>query len=680
MTYLQEELETALRKLEQTERKLQVIDRSEEKTEGNVNPRTRLKELNEEIESLELARDLSQWHEQAPDESLVQDARQCVALAQLLARHPKQELLHHIFEKEYQPLHRYVRAQLPVNVRKCLRRINYPSKEANDILLKETDDLSEDSTTVSAYVIWMTRVQIENEKIQAYVTGIPSVAGKLESVVELCRPIVERVTYHFLQQSEERISSTRIDRLPEWVLNYVRENALEGGPFDFISEISAVLGIEAIMFQFLNEMCLLASYVIVQRQFFRDEKIVGPKSVPTLLSGAIEQLLTFDAYVRDLVVLEVYPLSMSQLLVAEDEDLWSWFISSERQWAMSTLFDTPVSLDTSPRRISARAELFSALIHSIQSKAALFATPGRYIAEVGVPLCQCFLDAVHESSTELRALLGQRKLISTEDLEKNLESWMDLINGTHMAAIRLNEGSNRKVDHDLARVGRSMDRLRDALVDECATTLVETVVAERANLASYLMRCSYMLSVDEQAEECSDLSPDLQETLTIFSTVLRICTDVSMPEDQDELKSIILFAPMAVRSNITDRLADKFLEVALDAHGSTPDISLDGAKTFYVDVLGLFGGPPLPPLAMRLIDVAKFMSMEPKQFHEIKLALSGLVQPMPSSGPLHFESFSQDGTLLDEAVSMIRAKGYTWMHLEDVLSILNRRNGNITPY
>lgn len=681
MTYLQDELEKASRKLEQTERKLLVIDvEDEDKDSVVVPPRTRLMELNDEVESLELARDLSQWHlaTEGDDESLVQDARQCAELAKLLGQHPHSALLKHVFENEYAPLYRYVRAQLLVHLRQSLRRINYPSKEANAILLNEIDDISENSETISAYAIWMTKLQIENEKIQAYVTGLPAVSRKLESVVELCRPIVERVTFHFLQQEEERISSTRIDRLPEWVLNYVRENALEGGPWDFVAEISHVLQIEGMMFEFLNEMCLLASYVIHQRQFFRHEKVVGPKSNPILVSGAIGQLLVFDAYIRDLVVLDEYPPSVSQHLVADDEELWRWFIANEREWAMSTLFDTAVSLETSPRRISARAELFSALIHSIQSKATVFATPGPYIADVGVPLCQNFLDAVHESSTDLRSLLGQRKLIGTGDLEKNLETWMELINGTHMAAIRLNQGTNNKVDHDLARVGRSMDRLRDALVDECATTLVEIVIVERAKLASYLMRCSYMLSLNEVEEDSDDLSPDLEESATIFSTILRVCTDVTTSQDQDELKSIILFAPMAVRGNVTDRVADKFLEVALDAHGMTPEISLTGAQSFYGDVVGLFGAPPLPPLAMRLIDVARFMAMDSKPFQEMKMAISGLVQPVPSSGPLHFESFAQDGTILDEAVSMIRAKGYSWLHLEDVVSILNRRNSIIT--
>lgn len=672
MTYLHEELEKAKAKLERTERKLLQFDES---NHSGVKPAwQRLSELKEEVESLDLARDLANWNEtnkQSP--TPVQDARLCASLGQILVMHTKTDLLQHVFENEYEPLHRFVRPQLLLLLRQSLRSIKYPSKESSSLLKMEMSTFSEDQMSIMSYTIWLIRLQVNDERVRSHVSGIPAVPCRLDSVVELCRPIVERVVFHFLQESEERISSTRIDRLPEWVLNYIRENVMVGGPWEFIEEIASVLKMEAVMFQFLNEICQLASYIIVQRNFFRHEKIVGPRSTPVLLSGAIEQLLAFDSYIRDLAIIDVYPKSLSQIFIAEDEELWSWFLTSERRWALSTLFDTPVSAETSPRRISPRAELFSAIIHSIRLKAALFAASSPYIAHVGIPLCQSFLNAIHESSTELRGLLGQRKLVSTEDLEKILESWMELINGTHMAAIQLNQDEN-KIDHDLSRVGRSMERLRDALVDECASTLVETVIMERAKLASYLMRCSHLLSLDDAPGNYGELSPDLQATATIFSTVLRVCTEISSPDDQDEFASVSAFAPMAIRSNVTDRVAEKFLEVALDAHGMTPEITFAGAECFHSDVLALFGDPSHPPLAMRLFDVTKFMTIPPKPFQELSMAISSLVQLDPFVEPLHIGAFEEDGTVLDEAVSMLRAKGFSWMYLEEALSIVNRRS------
>ena len=183
-----------------------------------------------------------------------------------------------------------------------------------------------------------------------------------------------------------------------------------------------------------------------------------------------------------------------------------------------------------------------------------------------------------------------------------------------------------------------------------------------------------MLSLDDALDDSGELSPDLQATATIFSTVLRVCTEVSSPDNQEESTSVSAFAPMAIRSNVTDRVAEKFLEVALDAHGMTPEITFAGAKCFHSDVMALLGDLPHPPLAMRLFDVTKFMTIPPKSFHELSMAISCLVQVDPFVEPLHIGAFEEDGTVLDDAVSMLRAKGFSWMYLEEALSILNRRS------
>ena len=56
--------------------------------------------------------------------------------------------------------------------------------------------------------------------------------------------------------------------------------------------------------------------------------------------------------------------------------------------------------------------------------------------------------------------------------------------------------------------------------------------------------------------------------------------------------------------------------------------------------------------------------MDPKPFRELGMTISGLVQPILSTGPLRVEAAEQDGTWIDEAVSMLRAEGCTWMHLD----------------
>jgi hypothetical protein len=258
--------------------------------------------------------------------------------------------------------------------------------------------------------------------------------------------------------------------------------------------------------------------------------------------------------------------------------------------------------------------------------------------------------------------------------------WIELINGTQAAAVSLLKGTAPQFgmvslptivaagDYDLARVGRSFERLREVLVDESSTTIVETLLMERARLASYLMRCSHVLASRDVVDN-KGLSPDLYDVANIFSLVIGKCNETD--GFSDELDQ---FAPAAIRLNVIDRLADKFLEVCLDAHAMTPDLVLQGCLVVAEDVNTLFNGLR-SSLADRLLDVTKFMTMDNKSMHGLRMALFGLSQTpnAPEELPLlNYAQFASDGTLLDEATSMIRAKGYG-VHLEDAISILNRR-------
>jgi hypothetical protein len=670
MTILNEELEKALTKLQNVEIKLKSLELQSAKSV--TSPWERLKALEEEVDTLDLTRDLTRWHENDHGESptLLEDAIRCVSLGKILLQHDRCPMLQYVFQNEYKPLHNFVRPQLVKIVRKSLRNIKYPSQEASTAIDSEIERFLENEMSIKAVLVALTRVQNVNDNLTVHIQNEENMPFKLDSIIELCRPIIDRVVYHFLQESEGRISSNRIERLPEWLISFLRENALNGAPWTLVQEIACTTQQDSFIFHYLDEISQLAKYIIMQRNFFRHEKVVGPKSNPFFLSAGIEQVIKFDAYVRDLVLLETYPVSLSQLLIADDEELWNWFVAGERRWAFSTLFDTTIETESLPHRISPRAEIFSALIHSIQSKAALFSSAASYIAEVGVPLCQNFLDAIHESSTKLRGKLGQRKLLRTDELMHNLESWIELINGTHLATFQLNEGA-AFLDHDMTRVGQSMERLRDALVDECSTTLVETVIMERAKLASYLMRCPYLLSVDTDPEVSNDLSYDLQETASIYSMVLLMCseTDSSKSFGNDLFSS---HASLAIQSNVTQKLSEKFLEVAFDDHDLISQVTLTGAQRFHTDMTCLFESEVLPPITMRLLDVTKFMTMDTKTFLDLKLAITALIHPTDEH--LSVEAFGQDGTALDEAVSMIKAKGYDWIYLEDALSIFNRRD------
>jgi len=676
-TWLSKELAIAESALAKNEQALAGLKKDGGKLEAT--PLESLKALQANVDCLELAKDVSTFLESFPDtDTLMNDANRCEQLAILLCRHkampntPYGNLLQTLHTQEYIPLHKYCRGNIKRLLRRFLLNLGYPSALACAQVTKESTTFHADQESVSSCCYWLSRLQRCNRQVSTHMEGskVPE-ESTLDVVVELCRPIVEKVRFHFLEPSEDRISSTRTDRLPEWIFNYLRENAIEGGPWEMIEEGLGPIVVDAdlLVTQYLDQLARLGHFVFEQRQFFRNDAIIAN---PTLVSGAIEKIFIFDSYLR--CILPCRPFGLAQSLIAEDQDVWLWWLDREREYYLSLLFDSPVSSST--EGLSPRAELFCAIVHSLQAKAALFTIASPYISHVGVPICQQFLDAIHETATDLKSLLKQRKLVTTEDLEKNLLGWVELINGTKFAATKLVYGTTTQgfghadVDHDLARVGRSLERLVDVLVDECANSLVEIVLMERAKLASYLMRLSHVLMTADTYETHS-ISPDLQDTANIYSRITEVCSRPLCGEDcsiED-----LLFAPASIQANVTNRLVDKFLEVALDAHGMTPEIVLEGAMVFARDMEGLFGSTNLQPFTMRLMDVVQFMTMDIKRMGALKIALLGLSHSFGESNILHFSVFSQDGTLMDEGTYMLRAKGFAFLDLGDAVSILNRR-------
>jgi hypothetical protein len=609
-------------------------------------------------------------------------------------------------------------------------------------------------------------------------------------VVELLRPIVERVQYHFLekrveqqQPSSKPFSSkqepqtsrtiSRLDHLPEWIIAYIRDNVLvEGGPWDLVRLIVAPNCVRSsnstthvergggggggndddpnhVLVHFLNEVVRMIQWVLIERNFFRNPQVAGPRSNPLFLCRAIEQLMTLDAELRDLLAAALEPqqrtispqqqgpvlLKLTDIMLAQDEDLMIWWMEREREFVLSTLFGDDLNMTSAETttttsiqplwqlRVAPRAELFCVLMRSIQAKAANFSVPGPYMANVAVPLCMQFLDAIHETARDLRGFLSRRKLPEESDLRTNLLEWMDLINGTYLSASVLLKGSINGhlshedqlltteptvrevgVDHDLTRLGRSLGRLQVALVDEFGAGFVEILLMERAKLASYLMQAPFMLShagdVDmydaatgiQVVPGHDDLPAELQTVRSLLQQLMHVCdavlaqVDVATSEgDSRETEAslaatweVASYAAQAMKKNVMDRLADKFLEIVLD-EGMVPEIVEHGARAFAWNIRALFGDDvqgTSGPLIGRLMEVASFFMLDSKQLMGLKSALMGLTRTFSAQQQLlDLRQLAADGTIYDEAVSMIRAKGLVLLDLEDVISILNRRRG-----
>lgn len=714
---LQRELESLESTLGNLEKKKQALDKEvdgsqfihrspaeEEKAVEAEKPiAVRWNELAKEADSLLLAQDVCEWMRNFSDKAkkeggmdILLEAEMCTALADLILRYPNiLEVAPHVYGDHYLVLYDYCYESLLQLLRGELSTHRYPKNCRKLIKMAKQPDSS-----IVAICKQLSRLEQSHQLVLRAVEG-QSEHSLPQPVVltELFAPLVQKVRFHFVDESEERITSTRIDRLPEWLLTYLRENVLqEKGPF-FLSLIllKEAAGDDSGLV-FLNELVRMVQWVFSRRNFFRDPAIAGPQSNPMLLYSAMEHFIRFDKALQQCLPPtgsnQVEPfLGCMDLLVAPDEDLMNWWIQRERESLFSTLLDQD-STDEIPKPlpnyISPRAEVFCALIRSTQYKASVLNAPGRYLREVSVPLCSQFVDALHERINELKSGLfnysNKRKnnsgLAPRDALKSNIFEWIEVINGTRLAADLLgrhdawqeeDSAAASQSDHDLARFGRSLERLNEVMIEEFLVSFIETILLEHVKCASYIMMAQHLLASQEWEGDGSELSVELRETKLALEILRTVCNEViNATEDKTGVPqappSPFALAAVVMQEQVMERLAHKFMEVAMDVHSMTPEIWQTGARVFARDVQLLFFGAPFP-LCRRLLDVVNIMTVDYKLARSLFFGLVGLT----GSNMLSMDDFVNDERLFDEAVSMIRAKGFDKLELPDAVSILSRR-------
>ncbi|GKY99996.1 hypothetical protein MPSEU_000953100 [Mayamaea pseudoterrestris] len=686
---LQQELLDAEQALQENERKRKALSNASDDAAAVVEEPlpSRLGRLEATANDLLLAQHIAEWkkqYQEENDESLVDQVCQLEQLTDILVNvNYVSETYERLVEDDFLPYCEYLFDELKYTLRNLLQHANYPSPEGCRGLLEhkglEKSDYQDLIKTCGAIL----RLVNVHERVVRHV-GIDDALLDADVILrEFCRPFVERIDFHFVQQQQQKPTTNRIDRLPEWVCSYIKEHVFDGGPWQLVENISASLlehGAHSLPLDFCNEMVRLVQWVLGERNFFRHAVIAGPDSKPNHLMNAIEQFIRFDGYLQSIVN---HPkerlLKLMDVFVRGDDELLSWWLQREREYVFATLFSEQRATAL-VSRVSPRAELFCSIIRSIQCKAAVFSFSGPYLSNVAAPLCMQFVDAVDETSTTLLAQLGGRDVPTDKAFAANINEWIELINGTHMAALILcvyddeSETAISGGDQDLARFGRSLQHLEGVLVDEFANILVDTILMERARFAGYLVRCSHMLSCEETevVESFSVTSPELLETRRLLVTFFAICDASTNDDENDEIDAVerSKYAPRLLKDRVLTLMVGKILEVALNLDEMTPDLHPAGCSVFASDIQSLFGSLSVPPFVLRLLNVTKIMAMPFIPLSQLGDALCGLVG---IAAPLELEYFTADERLYEEAMSMLDAKGMVWLELADILNVLNRR-------
>lgn len=752
--FLDEELrstESALVKLEEQQeehkRKLDGSTNTDETddSEGAVSPSTifeRLLELQATTDSLDIAQDYLRFLGSAPKvlstthggdgintsgnnddfETLSMQAQLCNEIAHgVVLKHADDilDLCPRLCEEAYLPLFDYLRDSFVALLREELQSSRYPTAKGCAELLGGKNG----TAYLASICQHLTLLETTHQQVLQTVEGVDVSNFENSVLLELFHPLLDRVYFHFINTSdgdggdpsngnhESRITATRLERLPEWLLNYIKSNFLQDdGPYQVIR---SVMGPSS-AFPFCQELIQLIQWVLVdQRNFFDDPGISGPQSNPQFLYNAVEQFLEFDSILMELLADADFSADqftgLMDALIASNEELFDWWIQREGESVSSTLFpENDSTYNHGPQtplasHISPRAELFCSLIRSVQLKASTLTAPGLYLRKVAVPLCSQFVDALHETSVNLRNRLVQKHnrqqqlpghqpsspnggIIDSEKqrLVSNMNEWIEIINGTQLASQILlsnDRGLSSQSDHDLGRFGRSLERLVEVMMDEFAAAFVETTLMEHAKFANYLMLASHLLAspehIDEDIMGKDSLTAELGDTNTVLQYFQEVCDSILHPrgllsgDDSHEDETLASCAPLGMRARVADRLVDKLLEVALDANNVTPDIWLEGATVFARDVNIILGSYGDIPAVGRMLEVTKFMTMDYDSFCTLFTAIGGLVG---SDTYLDIEELNADAKLGDEAINMLKAKNVN-CPLGYAVSILNRRRG-----
>ena len=284
------------------------------------------------------------------------------------------------------------------------------------------------------------------------------------------------------------------------------------------------------------------------------------------------------------------------------------------------------------------SELFIVLLHSARWKSNAFSDQKcqqLYTAEVVAPMCSQYLDMIHAEATYLRKRLLARRsrcnFPSDETMTLNVIEWSSLITGTNLVAqailslhhpleggraigqLRNEHGNDSRDELYLDRVGESMKRLCTAMIDDFTSAFIETIVMERAQLASYMMRAPFMLSeppipatsTDHDSfmkkKQCHEVdridnppSSDLTNSIHVVSVCVKACNmtalklrKMSSPSSISSLNesSLLEFGCHSICDAIKFAIAQKLLDIAIDPQGMTPEVSLGGAIQFRHDVM-----------------------------------------------------------------------------------------------
>ncbi len=469
--------------------------------------------------------------------------------------------------------------------------------------------------------------------------------------------------------------------------------------------------------------------------------------------------------------------TLMESIIVDDTELCQWWLECERINSLNALrkqkqlqhqqqhHKSTTGIKTTTNTILLpTTETFLSLLSTYENKIALmtkYEHKKAFMQKVEVPVCVAYMESMHEKASLLKrqlvisasssSLLKNSKNVPTpDDVRVNIQNWIGIITGTKVVAQVLSQrrhsssssssssntatstttttAGRSDLNLERERIGSSLNRLADAMVDELSSTFVEDLLLERTKLASYLMQCAYTMT-SSQIDECHNfhlkcISSELVEVHQYIGVLCDVCIerrkllnplmigddeavvnktdDEVMTMDQPQKENhhdttpsrktissrayILHRIPNDIMKNIAKRIEEKFLEVALDYNDMIPELNCVGSQIFCFDTnaIAFLFVKEHQVYFSRLKELTTLISMEDVKFVRLRSALRDLlVDPLDalvdedhdkqviSSSVV--ERLERDGTLFNEVQSMILAQGFNTLTIYDTINIMNRR-------
>jgi len=273
----------------------------------------------------------------------------------------------------------------------------------------------------------------------------------------------------------------------------------------------------------------------------------------------------------------------------------------------------------------------------------------------------------------------------------------------------------------LKRMNNSVSRLSEAMLDELASSIAESMVVDDASVASYLMKIHYILEEESNSIDLNvlarrlettpmktsptdsldrafpskskfpflDISPDLVDFLSTLRDLVNILNDFACVSSSE-----VVIAADKLKSNLADNLSLKLIEVLLDvpeinsAKGEV-QVSIDIqaiAEIFYLPSRLQFSDLKYFGSFDRLLNIVKLMTLEYISFVSLRTAFSGLggcqhgYSTDYAAVDIILENLTSDDKVVKQAQDMLRAKGFDALDLRDALIVLYKMDKTVGRY